>query len=133
MERQLAQQQQQRQFTLRALPSLREEIVTTATLPLTLSHNPRGRLIRARNLFQPPQPTFQHKQTHKKRSPGDKSALYPQKHFIASLAVAAASLLFNQKTPLLTIEIFGYQHHRLLPMLNHPASSSTSTTSSTTN
>ena len=34
--------------------------------------------------------------------------MHPQKHLLATLAVAAASLLFNQKTPLLTIEIFGY-------------------------
>lgn len=34
--------------------------------------------------------------------------MYPQKHLLASLAVAAASLFFNQKTPLFTIEILGY-------------------------
>ncbi len=34
--------------------------------------------------------------------------MYPHKHFIAALAVGAASLFFNQKTPLLTIEVFGY-------------------------
>lgn len=34
--------------------------------------------------------------------------MYPHKHFIAALVVGAASLFFNQKTPLLTIEVFGY-------------------------
>jgi hypothetical protein len=34
--------------------------------------------------------------------------LYPHKHFVAALAVGAASLLFNQKTPIFTIEVFGY-------------------------
>lgn len=33
--------------------------------------------------------------------------MYPDKHSIVALAVGAASLFFNQKTPLLTIEVFG--------------------------
>jgi hypothetical protein len=34
--------------------------------------------------------------------------LYPHKHLIAALAVGATSLFFNQRTPILTIEIFDY-------------------------
>jgi hypothetical protein len=35
-------------------------------------------------------------------------ALYPQRHLLASLVIAALSLLFNQKVPFLTVELFGY-------------------------
>jgi len=34
--------------------------------------------------------------------------LYPQRHLIASLAVATVSLFFNQKTPFLIVELLGY-------------------------
>jgi len=34
--------------------------------------------------------------------------LYPQKHLAASFLVAAASLFFDQKTPILTVNLFGF-------------------------
>lgn len=78
MERQLAQQQQQRQFASR------------------------------KKRISIPKPTVQHRKETQKTYAGDTCALYPDKHFIAALAVGAASLFFNQKTPILTIEILGY-------------------------
>jgi hypothetical protein len=34
--------------------------------------------------------------------------LYPQRHLLVTLIIATASLLFAQKTPFLTVRLFGY-------------------------
>jgi len=34
--------------------------------------------------------------------------LYPQRHLLASLAVASVSLFFNQQVPFFSVELFGY-------------------------